>query len=183
MSENQKTNLQYVLITLAAVFFSWELHEFFHWLAGELLGNDMVMSLNTSYAANGKYLANWHEHLVSAAGPLITLVEAAVAFFLLKKGKTIFLFPFLLTCLYMRALAGAMNIIHPNDEGRLSLALGTDVFFLSLIMTGILFYLVYKTVKLRNIPARKIFTALFWIAFFSSVLILSDQVFHLVILR
>jgi hypothetical protein len=183
MSENQKSNLQYALVTLGAVFFTWELHEFFHWLTGEILGNDMVMSLNRSYVASGKYLANWHEHVVSVAGPLITLVEAVVAFFLLKNGKTIFLFPFLLSCLYMRALAGLMNIVNPNDEGRLSQALGTDVFFISLLIVGVLLFFVYRIVKYRAVSTRLIVTTVVWILLFSSTMILGDQIFHVVILH
>ncbi len=183
MSENERVNWQGVLVTLGAVLFTWQLHEFFHWLTGELLGNEMEMTLNSSHPRNWTYLKTWHELIVISAGPLITLVEAMIVFVLLKRNKTIFLFPFLLACLYMRALAGVMNIIQPNDEGRLSLALGTDVFFLSLIITGILFYFVYETVKRRSISRRQILVTAFWIMLFSSVLILSDQIFHPVILR
>jgi hypothetical protein len=179
MSKDQKVNGQYVLATFGAVLFTWELHEFFHWLAGELLGNPMAMTLNTCYPLSGNYLASWHEHVVSAAGPLITLVQAGVVFLMLKRNKTLLLFPLLLTCLYSRAMAGVMNIINPNDEGRLSLALGVDVFFLSVIVTGILFFLVYKTVKANGISTRLIVVTVLWIMLFSSILILSDQFFHI----
>jgi hypothetical protein len=179
MSENKTLNIQFILVALLAVFFSWELHEFFHWLTGTVLGNAMTMTLNSTFVSNGKYLQSWHSHLVDAVGPLITLVEAIICFFLIRKSKSYLLFPFLLTCLYMRALAGVMNIIHPNDEGRLSLALGTDVFFVSLLIVGFLFYLTYKIVKLRNISVRHILISLAWIVFFSSILIMSDQFFKI----
>ncbi len=173
MSENKTYNV--LLITFIAVFFSWELHEFSHWLAGTILGNSMSMTLNTTFVTNGKYLQNWHAHVVDAAGPLITLLEAIVCFFVLRKGKSLVAFPFLLACLYMRTLAGFMNIINPNDEGRLSLALGTDVFFVSLVVVSLLSFLVYRIVKAKKIRIRQIAINLGWIMFFSSILILVDQ--------
>lgn len=175
MRENSGFNIQIILITLLAVVCTWEVHEFIHWLAGTALGNKMAMTLNSTFAVNGNYHQRWHEHIVDAAGPLITLLEAIVSFFILKKSKTLSALPFLLACFYMRTLAGIMNIIHPNDEGRLSLALGTDVFFVSLLVVGLLFYLVYKVIKIRAIPIRQVVIHLVWIMVFSSILILTDQ--------
>ena len=175
MRENRGFNFQFILITLLAVVFTWELHEFFHWLVGTTLGNQMAMTLNSTFAIKGKYLQGWHAHIVDAAGPLITLLEAVICFFILRKSISLSAFPFLLTCFYMRTLAGVMNIIHPNDEGRLSLALGTDVFFISLLVVGFLFYLVYKIIKLRGLPIKQVLINLVWIMLFSSILILTDQ--------
>jgi hypothetical protein len=175
MGENKIFNIQSILITFFAVIGTWELHEFSHWLAGTVLGNQMAMTLNSTFAVNGKYLQGWYVLVVDAAGPLITVMEALICFLVLRKSKSLSMFPFLLTCLYMRALAGAMNIIQPNDEGRLSLWLGTDVFFVSLLVVGFLFYLVYQIVKKRDIPLKYVAIKLIWIIVFSSIIILTDQ--------
>lgn len=182
MSENRAINQKYVLATLLSVLFTWQLHEFFHWLSGELLGNPMAMTLNTAYPVSGSYLKSWHEHVVSAAGPVATLLEALLVFLWIKRNNNFLLFPFLFTCFYSRLMAGVMNFFNPNDEGRLSLALGTDVFFLSILVVGSLAYLMYKSVKtLGQKPSQVVVTAC-WIILFSSVIILSDQFFRIQIL-
>jgi hypothetical protein len=169
------TNFKYVLATLVAVIFTWILHEFSHWTAGELLGNDMVMTLNGCYPKSGQYLENRHATIVSAAGPIVTLIQAIVFYFLLKVKSEKLLFPFLLTCLYMRFLAGVMNFINPNDEGRISTDLGLGLFTLSILMVGVLFYLTYAASKAKGFRVKFVVSTILLIMLFSSVIILSDQ--------
>jgi hypothetical protein len=177
-----KINPTYVLATMVAVFVTWLVHEFAHWSAGELLGNEMVMTLNTCYPKSGSFLANWHEVVISAAGPLITITQAFIFYLLLQKDKNKILFPFLLTALYMRALAGIMNFINLNDEGRISDALGLSSFTLPFIVFGILFYLVYSIVTRNELGAKLVTVTTLLIMLFSSILILSDQAISITVL-
>ena len=62
-------NLYYILLIATAVFSSWILHEFGHFLLGNLLGYDMKMSLNRAYPLSGHYDNKWHYEIISAAGP------------------------------------------------------------------------------------------------------------------
>ncbi len=172
---SQRLHFKYILYTFFAVLFTWLLHEFSHWLVGEILGNSMAMSLNGSYPESGKYINDWHKHIVSAAGPVITIIQAFICYYLLKSRKTLLLFPFLLTCLYMRTLAGGLNFINLNDEGRLSNDFGLGTFTLSILVIGVLFYLVYAIVKMRLISTRLIVSTVLLIMLFSSILILADQ--------
>ncbi|MBC3539521.1 hypothetical protein ACFSC6_18520 [Rufibacter sediminis] len=172
-------NLKYVLATLAAVVFTWLLHEFAHWTMGELLGNPMTLTLNSSYPTSGRYADASHYNLVSAAGPMITLLQAFIVYLLLKRKELRWLFPFLLTCLYMRFLAGAMNMINLNDEGRISHSLGLGTYTLPLLVIGILGYLTYATCQTRGYKARLTALTFLLIMVFSSGLILADQAWKL----
>jgi hypothetical protein len=167
-----------VLVTAIAVLFTWMLHEFAHWLAGEALGNNMAMTLNTSYPVTGHYLAASHDSMVSAAGPIITIIQAGIFYVLLKRNRAA-LFPFLLTCLYMRSLAGVLNIINLNDEGRISKDLGLGTYTLPLIVVAILFYLVYRTVKSKGYSIKFIVGTVLLIMLFSSIIVLADQAMKL----
>ena len=173
----------YVFITLLAVVVTWLIHEFAHWCTGEILENQMIMTLNTSYPVLGKYQHVWHEHLISAAGPIITLSQALVAYCLMRRNSSIYVFPFLLTCLYMRTLAGIMNMINLNDEGRISNATGLGSFTIPFVIFGILFYLVYRIVQERKLKARFILITTLLIMLFSSALILSDQFFKIILIH
>lgn len=178
MKERERTSVngKYILVVGLAVFLSWVVHEFAHWLAGQILGNPMAMTLNTSYPTNGDYKEAWHANIISAAGPIITLLQAFLFYFLLMRQNTNkFLFPFLLACLYMRTLAGFLNFINLNDEGRISKDLGIGTFTLSAIVVSILFYFTYRVVKERRYSTKFVVLTILLIMFFSSVIVLLDQ--------
>src|SRR5262245_35765043 len=111
------TVVRYALVVLIAVVGSFVIHEFAHWLMGEFLGNDMVMTLNTGYPRAGKYLENWHYDVVSAVGPITTLVQAVVFFLLIRKGGNRLFYPFMFTPFYLELLSGIVNFSKPNDLG------------------------------------------------------------------
>jgi FtsH-binding integral membrane protein len=170
------------MLTALAVLITWLTHEFAHWTAGEILGNTMVMTLNTSYPINSTYGQAWHQHVISAAGPLVTILEAIIVFFLIRKTGNQLLFPFLLTCLYMRTLAGGMNLINLNDEGRVSQALGLGAFTMPFIVFGILFYITFATIRDQRYHTKLVVITVLLIMVFSSVIILADQMARVVII-
>jgi hypothetical protein len=140
------------------------------------------MTLNTCYPVSGKYLEDWHATTISAGGPVITLLEALIFYAILKRSESNILFPFLVTCLYMRALAGFMNIINLNDEGRISKGLGIGVFTLPVLVVAPLLFLVYDIVVTKKIKTKTVGMTVFLIMIFSSIIILSDQVFKIQLL-
>ena len=174
--------VKYTLITSLAVVFTWLFHEFMHWLTGEALGNNMVMTINSGYPESRQYVSSWHATVVSAAGPIATVVQAIVIYSLLKTRYNPVLFPFLLTCLYMRTIAGFLNFINPNDEGRVGVELGVGKFTLSILVVAFLFYLTYKAVRNNGISRKKVIITTLVVMFVSSVLVLFDQAVKIPIL-
>ena len=175
-------SFKYILVALAAVLFSWFVHELAHWATGEALGIDMAMTLNKSYSKSNGYSAGWQEMIISAAGPFITIVQAFLFYFLLRRNGSNLLFPFLLTPLYMRTLAGVMNFINLNDEGRISRDLGIGPLTLPLIVFALLFFLVYRRSSQNEYTGKFITTTVLLIMLFSSVLILVDQAMRIIII-
>lgn len=169
-----RISIKYVSVTFIAVVFTWILHEMAHWLTGTLMGYNMLMSLNKVFPASG-YNAKIDYHLVSAAGPLITLLEAIIVFILIRRRKRIVLYPFLFACFYTRLLATFMSFHRLNDEARISSALGVGSFTLPLIVTGILFIMLYITNRRYQFPGA--FNAINFglTVLFSSMIILTDQ--------
>ncbi|MGO1585797.1 MAG: hypothetical protein ACTHXJ_07485, partial [Mesonia sp.] len=92
------------------------------------------------------------------------------------------LFPFLFVPFYMRFLAGVMNFINPNDEGRIGVELGIGKFSLSIIICLGLGILVYRITKQHHLSSRFIWMNILWTMLFSSILILADQFFQIRIL-
>lgn len=153
-----------------------------HWLTGEALGNNMVMTINSGYPESRQYVSSWHATVVSAAGPVATVVQAIVVYSLLKTRYNPVLFPFLVTCLYMRTIAGFLNFIKLNDEGRVGVELGVGKFTLSILVVAFLFYLTYKAVRNHGISRKKVIITTLVVMFVSSVLVLVDQAVKIPIL-
>ncbi len=180
---DQKITWKYILACLSAVLFTWIIHEFTHWITSESLGYESILRLNSVSPVSGHNWTDLHNVYISASGPLITVIQAVIVFVVLMKNswnKTIY--PFLFTPLYMRLLAGGMNFINPNDEGRIGEFFGIGVFTLSILVSGFLFFLVYRIAKTYNLNWKfNTWTAII-IILVSSVLILSDQILHIRIL-
>ncbi len=174
-----KIDKKYVAICAIAVFFSWTLHELAHWTVGEYLGYKMGMTLNATYPLSGQYSQDWHYQLISISGPIFTLCEALLIFILMTERKRIFLYPFIFTCFYMRLFATIISFRHANDEARISTAIGIGKFTLPIIMTGILFALVYKVSKAYRFDIKFNLANLGLTILFSSLIILTDMYFKI----
>ncbi|VAW31659.1 hypothetical protein MNBD_CHLOROFLEXI01-4491 [hydrothermal vent metagenome] len=126
---------------------------------------------------------DWHKIIISAAGPIVTILQALIVFLFLKsRDWNKFLYPFLFTAFYMRLLAGLMNFINPNDEGRIGIFLEIGIFTLPIIVSGLLFIMVYRISKKYNLNWKFQLATTVIVMVASSILILSDQFFGIRIL-
>ncbi|NOT50383.1 MAG: hypothetical protein HOP10_03795 [Chitinophagaceae bacterium] len=173
-----KISNKYVTITAIAVFSSWVLHEFSHWATGTALGYKMGMSLNKTFLANGSFNSSADYQLVSSAGPAFTILQALLIFLLMKKYRNYLLYPFLLTCFYMRLFATVISFRRYNDEARISDFFGIGAFTLPVIVSVLLFLLVFKTSKDYGFSLRFNLTTLVLVILFSTIIILTDQFLH-----
>ena len=175
---DQKITIKYILTGIIAVIFTWIIHEFAHWLTSELFGYETIMKLNGTSPVIGENPTDLHKIFISASGPIVTIIQGLITFLLLKsRNWNKYLYLFLFTAFYMRILAGLMNFINLNDEGRISALLKIGTFSLPIIVSGILFLMVYKVSKKYQLNWKfQLWTAII-IMVVSSILILSDQFF------
>jgi hypothetical protein len=176
-SSKVEINKKYVSIFAIAVLLSWTLHEFAHWAVGECLGYKMTITLNSSFPANGHYIKDLHYQIISAGGPIFTLCEAILIFILMRRQRRILLYPLLFTCFYMRLFATVISFRNPNDEARISSAMGIGKFTLPLIMTIILFALIYKVSNMYKLGTKFNLINFGLTLLFSSIIILADMYF------
>lgn len=118
---------RYSPIIIGAVFLTFIIHEGAHWAAGEALGYDMWVRINSAGLVEGTYSVEWHRQIVSAAGPLITLTQGLIGLMLAIAFRSKIAFTFVFSALMMRILAAFATLNNPNDEARISewLGLGT----------------------------------------------------------
>jgi hypothetical protein len=173
---------KFILYTLLAVVFTFAVHEFSHWTVGELLGNEMRMTLNTGYPIAGRYVKDWHYPVVSAAGPLVTLLQGTIFYFLIKRYSNKNLFPFLFTCFYLELLSGVLNYRNPNDLGRIGTYLSIGLYTLPILFTAMQFMLSFKTCRREHYGWKFILTTFLLVFLFSSAWIGLNQKFHVIII-
>lgn len=169
----------YVFTAILAALSTWILHEFAHWITSESLGYNTIMTLNGTSPMKGQDISEWHRFLISAAGPVVTIFQAVIVFIFLKNTWSKHLYLFLFIAFYMRFLASGMNVISPNDEGRMSMYLGIGLYTLPLIVSAFLFYLVYSTSKKYRLDRKFQTFTLFLVMVLSSLIVLLDQFFSI----
>lgn len=173
---------KFVIYSLLAVVFTIMIHEFTHWTMGELLGYKMRMTLNTVFPIAGKYNKDWHYPLISAVGPLITLLQAIIFYLIIKRYSNRNLYLFLFTCFYLELLSGIMTFRNPNDLGRISSYFNMGLFTLPIIFIAIHFLLVYKTSKRENYEFKFNLVTFLLVLLFSSLWIGINQVHKVIII-
>jgi len=164
----------YVLIVALACLVTFFLHEGAHWATGELLGNDMRMTLNQAYPVSREYVEPWHRLYVSAAGPLATLLQGILVSLIALRPVTPFAYPFLLSAVVMRVLAFGVGLIaKPQDEADVSLALDLGQYTLPALMCVALIALAVVVSRRQRYTARFNTISVVLIITFSSAIILT----------
>ena len=132
MQRNRVGTRFYAALAIAAVV-TFAMHEGAHWISGLALGHDMGISLNGVTAAPGVVLSARDAFIVTAAGPAITVLQALVAFALIRSRGVLLAYPFLFVAWFMRFAAAFVSVFHPNDEARMSLQLGWGPWLLPIV--------------------------------------------------
>ncbi|HDZ06440.1 hypothetical protein LCGC14_0052140 [marine sediment metagenome] len=175
---DQKVSVKYILAGILAVVLTWIIHELTHWFTSEFLGYETILRLNGTSSVEGENPTEIHKAIISISAPIITILQGLIVFMLIKsRGWNKYVYPFLFTAFYMRFLAGFMNLIMPNDEARVGQFLGIGTFTLSIIVSGLLFFMVYKISKQYQLNWKFQLWTFIIILLASWILILSDQFF------
>jgi hypothetical protein len=138
--------------TFAVVILTYVTHEAGHALMAKLLGYRIDATLNAvTIAGGGGYRSVGDRLAVDLAGPLVTLGIAIAAFLSARTRRWRSAPSFLFVALMMRLTAAAVSIGNPNDEARVSLALGLgswSVFAVMIVLLGAMFVITYRRLRL-----------------------------------
>ena len=142
---------RFYAVLIAAGLVTYLIHEGAHWIVGRWVGLEVDFSLNavtpTSPATATQHL------LMSAAGPLITIVQALIAFVIVRRCASGSAFAFLLWAAFMRVVASGISTVLPNDEARVGVALGLGYWTLPLLVSlalGALAWTASRTFDVRR---------------------------------
>ena len=138
----------YIFSTLSAVIFTYGFHELGHWLAYYFMGYDATFSITSVKLLNPEFVLEGKELLLqNLAGPIFTLIQVFLFYFLIKNKSNKLIYPFILVPFIFRLLAGIVFRNQPIDEGSISFLFEWSSNLGFIIMLTILGLLCYKTTR------------------------------------
>jgi hypothetical protein len=152
---DNKTELKLYLLFIPVAYISYIFHEFGHWSIGELLGNDMVYSLNYVWPRSGKYIDPVHGLYVSLGGPAFTVLLALGFLLIIEKFKTIYAFPVVFFQMFLRFFSLVFGVFSEQDEARISVILDLGKYTIAIVVVLILLSMVWRASYILNINLKK----------------------------
>jgi hypothetical protein len=144
MTIDKKILVRLYLLFIPIAYFSYLFHEFGHWIIGEILGNNMVYSLNYVWPKEGHYLDESHNLYVSIGGPAFTILLAIASLLILEKYATIYAFPVLFSQMVLRFFSIVFGGFSKQDDARISSIMGIGTYTVAIIVLIILLLIVIR---------------------------------------
>ena len=144
MNVDKKFLVRLYLLFIPIAYISYLFHEFGHWIVGEILGNDMIYSLNYVWPRDGHYLNESHNLYVSIGGPAFTIFLAVVSLLILEKYSTIYAYPVLFFQFVARFFSLVFGGFSQQDEARISSIMGLGTYTVGIIVLIILLLIVIR---------------------------------------
>jgi hypothetical protein len=173
------TGKDYALLFFAffpAAILTWGIHEAAHYFMGRALGYDMWISFNQVGLVAGDYDSLLHRNLVSVAGPVITAIQAVLAWWFIRRSDALWAYSLVFLTVWTRALAMFISLTgDANDEARISLSLGLPLWVLPSI--SVAFMLVFTVLASRSLRVgwKGNLVAYFGASIVTTLIVFSDQ--------
>jgi hypothetical protein len=141
---------------IPVAFLTYLFHEFGHWVVGEVLGNDMILSLNESTSRTGNYAAETHNLYISMGGPAFTLIQAIVSLVFIEKTKSVYVYPFVFFAAFSRFFSIVLGGFSRQDEARTASLLDIGPYWAAVIVLLVLSGLVWRSSYLLRLNLKAV---------------------------
>jgi len=157
-----RINWKVVISFIPIAFITYIFHEFGHWIFGELLGNDMTLSLNNSAPKSGYFINDSHALWSAIGGPFFTIIQALIFLLITWLTKSIYTYSIAFFAVFSRFFSIVFGGINLQDEARIALMLDTNKYFITAIVLTILFLILWRCNRILrlNMKAVGYFTVL-----------------------
>lgn len=144
MNIDKKLLFKIYLLFIPVAYISYLFHEFGHWIVGEVLGNNMVFSLNYVWPKSGHYIDASHEVLVLIGGPSFTILLAIISLLIIEKYAAIYVYPLVIFQMVLRFFSLVFGGFDKQDEAKISSILGLGTYTIGIIVILILLMIVLR---------------------------------------
>ena len=140
-SDNLK-EVKLALIFIPVAYFSFLFHELGHWLVGEILGNDMILSLNGTRPKSGQYIENTSFY-ITCGGVCFTILLIIIFWYVIEKYKIVYFYPIVFFNFFFRLFTFALRF-DSQDEAKISAFLGIGKYTIAIIVLISLFLITWR---------------------------------------
>ncbi|MDP1817240.1 MAG: hypothetical protein Q8K92_22480 [Leadbetterella sp.] len=144
MTADKQILVRLYLLFIPIAYFSYLFHEFGHWIVGEILGNDMIYSLNYVWPKAGHYINESHNLYVSIGGPAFTILLAISSLLIIEKYSIIYAYPVLFFQFVLRFFSLVFGGFNQQDEARISSIIGLGTYTVGIIVLITLLLIVLR---------------------------------------
>ncbi len=137
-------NWKVIISFIPIAFVTYIFHEFGHWIFGELLGNNMTVSLNNSAPKSGYFVNDSHSLWSAIGGPFFTIIQALIFLAITRITKSIYAYSIAFFAVFSRFFSIIFGGINLQDEARIASMLYTNKFIIAAIVLTILFLILWK---------------------------------------
>lgn len=162
-----KPHVSTIFPSLISAWFTYFIHEVFHWLGYTYFKIKTLFKLNTiELLDQSQFISDSKLLIIQGAGVFITFFQALCCYLFLRKTKNIWLNALLISAFELRFLAGILNFLNPSDEGKMSLILNLPKHTISVIVISVMGGFIYQII-ITNKPPKKEFLSTLLFVFIS----------------
>jgi len=154
--KESQINWKVIILFIPIAFFTYFFHEFGHSLFGELLGNDMTLSLNNSTPKSGYYINESHALWSAIGGPVLTMIQALIFLIITWITKSIYAYSFLFFAIFSRFFSIVFGGINLQDEARIASMMDTNKYLIAAIVLTILFLILWRGNRIMKLNTKAI---------------------------
>jgi len=137
-------------------FITYLFHEFGHWTFGELLGNDMTLSLNNSTPKSGQFINESHVLWSAIGGPVFTIIQGLLFLLIVKITNSIYAYSIAFFAFFSRFFSIVFGEINLQDEARIASILDVNKYLIAVIVLMMLFLILWRCNRIMNLKLKSI---------------------------
>ena len=145
-----------IISFIPIAFITYLFHEFGHWTLGELLGNDMTLSLNNSSPQNGQFLDDSDALWSAIGGPVFTILQGLIFLLLTWLTKSIYAYSITFFAVFSRFFSIVFGGIDLQDEARIAAMLDLNKYIVAAIVLTILFLILWRSNRIMKLNNKSI---------------------------
>lgn len=149
-----RINWKLALLFIPVAFLTYFFHEFGHWIVGEMLGNDMIMSLNDAGPRSETFIDESHALYSAMGGPAFSILQAMIFLLIIEKTKSIYVYPAVFFAAFVRFFSIVFGGFNMQDEAKISAMLGIGTYTTAIIVILLLFLFILRSSYILKISLK-----------------------------
>ncbi|MEJ2005046.1 MAG: hypothetical protein P8X57_08815, partial [Cyclobacteriaceae bacterium] len=145
-----------IMAFIPIAFLTYLFHEFGHWTFGELLGNDMTLSLNNSAPKSGRFVDESDALWSAIGGPVFTIFQGLIFLLITWKSKSRIAYSIAFFAVFSRFFSIVFGGLNLQDEARIASMLGINKYIIAATVLTILSLILWKCNQVMKLDLKAI---------------------------